>query len=200
MLDNTPITFKEIFSWILTQNVQDKQFFLANSSYMTSSSCFCTPLSQPFAEDDSPQLTPRSILISPQSARSLDTPSVMSIRKSVSFEDSPSIVVIAPRPSYNPAEGPCLPMSAREFRLRNAQAAAKAAELQTTTTTTTTTPIDIHQAVTPPPAVKAQCGIIKRSCMLVRAISAPLMLFARVAQYPTTGCVADVDEECLLAM
>jgi hypothetical protein len=153
---------------------------------MTAPSCFCTPLSQPFAEDDSPPLTPRSILISPQSTRSLDIAS--GIRKSVSFEDSPSIVVIAPRPSYNPAEGPCLPISAREFRLRNAQAAAKAAEPHTPTTS-----IDLRTESPPPAAApeKAKNGLIKRSCMLVRAISAPLLLFARVAQYPTAGCVAD---------
>jgi hypothetical protein len=163
---------------------------------MAASSCFCTPLSQPFAEDDSPPLTPRSILISPQSTRSLEIAS--GIRKSVSFEDSPSIVVIAPRPSYNPAEGPCLPMSAREFRLRNAQAAAKAAEPHTSTTS-----IDLRTESPPPIAAapaKAHNGMIKRSCMLVRAISAPLLLFARVAQYPTAGCVAEADDGFLQVM
>lgn len=150
---------------------------------------FCTPLAHPFAEEDSPQLTPRSILISPQSTRSLD---VVGIRKAVSFEDSPSIVVIAPRPSYNPAEGPCLPMSAREFRLRNAMAAAKAAEAANAqaATSAVSTSEPLPDAASP---IKQHHGIIKRSCMLVRALSAPLVVFARVSQYSTTGCSMAMD-------
>lgn len=129
-------------------------------------------------------LSPRSILASPNVHRA-------TLPRRVSFEGSPHVVFIAPRPTYDPRVGPCMPMTRAEFEASQCAMSSNKGDpsMPIVVECSQASPVNTSSSnedagMTPKKRTSPRLSFIKQSCQLVRAVSIPLSILGCVAQFP----------------